>query len=81
MSDDEIRLGAESCKFVPRANELTVVATVDAVANAFAERQRDSALELDGQIRDATTRIHLVGCDDCLRGTGNQTARAGSAMV
>ena len=49
---------------VPRARELAIVATVDAIADQRAQVFRNAAFELDRQVRNAPPRVELVGRDD-----------------
>ena len=68
-------------KFVPRADELAVVAAVNAVAHRFAELYRYRAFEFDGQITDAFARIEPVGPCNGLGGANVDAGRASAAMV
>src|SRR5258706_10607205 len=63
----EIVLRADPGEAVPRADELAVVAAVDAIADQRPQLLRDCALVLDGEVRDAATRVELVGTADRLR--------------
>jgi tRNA threonylcarbamoyl adenosine modification protein YjeE len=71
---------ARARELVPRADELAVVAAVDAVADGGAELDRDRALRFDRQVRDAAARVELVGRDDRLR-RADVDARAAAAAV
>lgn len=51
-------------KAVPRADQLAVVAAVDAVAEQRAELLRDRAFQLDGQVGDAAPGVYGIGGDD-----------------
>ncbi len=57
----EIGLRAGICVAVPRADELAVVAAVDAVAHQGSELFRNRAVVLDGEIGDAAATIHHIG--------------------
>src|SRR5690606_3952455 len=76
----EVVLGAELRELVPGAEQLAVVAAVDAVADGLAELERDRAGILDGEIGNAASRIEPVGRDDGLRGTDLHAAAARAAM-
>ena len=54
-------------EFVPRANRQAIVAAVDAIADQRAQRARDRALVLDGQIGDAAPRIEAIRRGKCRR--------------
>lgn len=77
----EIRLLKAPGKLVPGADKLAVVATKNAVADAFAQVFGDAALMLDGQITDAAARIQPVGGDDGLCRANVDAAAATAAMV
>src|SRR5580698_6546112 len=66
---------------VPRANVLTNIAAEHVSSHAFAQFLGNIAALLDGQIRDATVGIQLVGRDERIGGAGINTARAGAAAV
>src|SRR5258708_3739991 len=67
--------------FVPGADELAIVAAVNAVSHERAQLFRDRAVMLDGEIRDAAARIELVGRDDRPRGTYVDAAVARAAVL
>ena len=68
-------------KLVPRAHRETIVAAIDAVADALAKFVRDRALVLDRQVRNAAPRIELVGRGE-RRGRADLLAGiAGAAMI
>src|SRR5271166_4591051 len=48
-------------EFVPRTNREAIVTTIDSVADQRAQLERNHALVLDGQIRDAAPRIEPMG--------------------
>src|SRR2546430_3026073 len=64
VSHRKIALATDLRELVPRTNELAIVATVDTVADQRAQRLRNAALQLDGEIRDAAPRVELVRPDD-----------------
>src|SRR5262245_25347020 len=66
---------------IPWADLLAHVAAKDPVADRGAQLARDRSAVLDGEVGDAAPRVHLVGRDDRLGGTGLETARARSAML
>src|SRR6185295_18738007 len=53
IADTEVRLVRKLRVFVPGTRELAVVAAVDAVADQRAKLDRDRALQLDGEVRNA----------------------------
>jgi hypothetical protein len=59
-------------ELVPGADQLAVVAAVDAVAHQRAQFQRDRAVVLDGQVGDAAPRIQPVRRHDGLVGQAMQ---------
>src|SRR5690606_13731767 len=67
-------------ELVPRAEELTVVAAEDPVADERAQRLGDRAAQLDRQIRDAAPGVELVGRDDRAGRTDVETRGARAAM-
>ena len=76
----EVGLGVDFGEFIPRADQLAVIAAENAVADGRAEFLGDAALMLDGQITDAATRIQTVWCNDGAGRTDVDAARAGSSM-
>ena len=68
-------------KFVPRADELAVVAAVNAVAHRPAKFHRDRGFEFDGEIADAFARIESVRAGDGLGGADVDAGCARPAMV
>src|SRR5882724_9029380 len=81
VTDLEIGLGRRLRKSVPRADELAIVAAVDAVADQRAQLFGDRALVLDREVGDAAARVELVGADDGLRRADVDAAAAGAAML
>ncbi len=71
---------AALCKFVPGAHQLAVITAVNPVAHERAQFQRNGPGVLDGEVRDAASRIQLKGCHDGLRGADGD-ARAALAAV
>src|SRR5258708_33515328 len=57
----EIRFGGRLSEAIPRADELAIVAAVDAVADQRTQLLGDRALQLDREVRDAAARVELVG--------------------
>src|SRR5580692_10502763 len=80
MPHGEVFLGGGAGELVPRADQLAVVAAVDAIADGVAQLDRDRTRELDGEIGDAAPRIEPIGGDDGAGGAGRQTGAAGPAM-
>lgn len=66
MADGEVRFHRNFRELVPWANELAVIASVDAIAHGLAKFERNRAAQLDGEIRDAAPRVELVRSDDRL---------------
>src|SRR5580704_17438323 len=66
----EVRLDGRPREFDPGADELAVVAAIDAIADGAAKFHRDGALELDGEIGDAAPCIQPIGRDDGAGGAG-----------
>ncbi len=67
-------------KAVPRAHQLAVVAAIDAVTHQWAQLNRDAAVQLDSQIRNAASRIDFTRCNDGLCRTHIHTGLTGAAM-
>ena len=80
MTHHKILLRRQLGVLVPGADGLTVIATIDAIADSRSQRGRDRALELDGEIGNTAPRIQLIRRDDGTRWTGLQALRAGAAM-
>ena len=68
-------------EFVPRADREAIVAAIDAVADRRAKLERDHALVLDRQVRDAAPRVEPIGRGERRGRAGVETAPAGAAMV
>src|SRR6267378_7663434 len=66
---------------VPGTHVLADVATENMPAHLRAQGFGDVTALLDGQIRNAQTRIEFAGCDKRVRGAGVDTARTASATV
>ncbi len=66
---------------VPRADRQAIVAAKNPVANGRAQFDRNRALQLNRQIRDAFAGIQLKGRRDGLGGTGREAAGAFAAMI
>src|SRR5512134_2168286 len=81
VSGFEVLFETELGEAVPRTDELAVVATVHAVADQRPQLLRDRALVLDGEVRNATPRVELVGAADRLRRADLDAALAGAAGV
>src|SRR5450631_422783 len=80
MAHGEVTFASGAREFVPRANELTVIAAVDPIANGASKLDRDRSLELDGEIGNAAPGVESVGRDNGAGRTGGQTGRAAAAM-
>src|SRR5512139_1950339 len=78
MARQEIAFAGELCKAVPGADQLAVVAAVDAVAEQRTQFKRYRTVQFDGEIGDAAARIHLIGGDD---GGGGADVDAGGAAA
>src|SRR5262245_2475399 len=72
----EIALGARPGEAVPGADELAVVAAVDAVADERPQLLWNRALVVDGEVRDTAASVELVGSADRLRGAHVDAALA-----
>ena len=77
----KVRQGAALRELVPRADQLTVVAAVNAVAHQGAQLQRYRPVVLYGQVGNAATRIQLVRRDDGLRRASADTGIATAAVI
>src|SRR5215470_4671679 len=80
MANLEIRVRRGACEFVPRAHELTVIASEDAVADRGTQLNRDGTVVLDGEVGDAAAGIELVRRDDGARRAGRDACLAGAAV-
>ena len=72
--------GAALGEFVPRADQLAVVAAVDAVADQRPQLERNRPGMLDGEVGDAATRIQPVRRDDGPRRADVDAGGATAAM-
>jgi hypothetical protein len=68
-------------EFVPGANQLAIVAAIDAVAEQRPQFFRDSAFEFDGEIGNAAPRIDLIRRDDGAGRADIDTGLACAAVV
>ena len=80
VANREIRFAGILREPVPRAAELAVVATVDAIADERTQRLGDAARKLDREVRDAAAGIELIRRDDCAR-RADVDARAAAPAV
>ena len=76
----EVGQAAAPGKFVPRANQLAVVAAIDAVADQGAQFQRDRTWVFNGEVRNATARIEPVGRNNGLGWADVDAGRTAAAM-
>ena len=67
-------------ELVPRADQLAVVAAVDAVAHQRAQLQRNGTAVLDGEVGNAAPRIEPLRRDDGLRRAHVDACAAAAAM-
>jgi hypothetical protein len=74
----QIGMGCRLREFVPGADELAVVTAVNAIPQQRSDFDRDRALQFDGEITYATSRIEFVGCGD---GAGRAGGHAGLAAA
>ena len=72
--------GAALGEFIPRANQLAIVAAVNAVADQRAQLQRNRPGMLDRQVRNAAPRVKPVRRDDGLRGAHVNAGAATTAV-
>ncbi len=77
----EIVFVGELRKAVPRADQLAVVAAVDAVAEQRPEFLRDRAFQLDGQVGDAAPGVDGIGGDDGAGRAGGDAGDAAAALL
>ncbi len=68
---------SELRKAVPRADQLAVIAAVDAVANQRPEFGRNRSLQLNRQVGDAASGINGIGLNN---GPGRTDRHAGHAL-
>src|SRR5437763_218741 len=80
VTDLEVRVRRRLREFVPRTDQLAVVAAVDAIADRFAEPLGDGAPVLDGEVGDAAACIEAPGRDDGSRGAGRNAGLTASAV-
>src|SRR5258708_2416655 len=81
MACDEIRFRTLARELVPGADQLAIVAAVDAVADSFAKLDGNRFTQFDRQIRDTAPRVEFVGRDNRLRRTNLYTFDTGAAMI
>ena len=81
MAGRVVSLLADAGEFVPRADQLTIIAAEDPVTHGPAELDRDTAAQLNGEIGDAAFRIHLVGRDKRIGRADIETGAAATAVV
>src|SRR3989344_8470312 len=81
MARSEIGFGSRLRETVPRADQLAVIATIDAVADQGAQLLGDRAVQLDSEIGDAAARIQLVRRNDGAGRADVETGMAGAAMI
>ena len=67
MTHGEIRLARRLGIFIPRTDQLAVVATVNTVADQGPQFHRYAARVLDGEVGNTASRIELIGGNDGLR--------------
>src|SRR5882724_13654510 len=77
----KIRLDTGLRKAVPRAHQLTIVATIDAVADQWAQLNRHAAFEFDGEIRNTAARIETVRRDNGFGRTNINTTGTSTAVL
>tara|TARA_B100000674_G_scaffold491090_1_gene508313 strand:- start:227 stop:487 length:261 start_codon:yes stop_codon:yes gene_type:complete len=68
-------------KFVPWADQLTIIAAEYSISHRPAKLDWDTAAEFNGKIRDASLRIHFVGCDKGFGGANVEAGVAAAAMI
>ena len=81
VSYGEIVFNGSLCKLIPWAHQLTIVATVNSVAQGFSKLLRNTALEFDSEVRDASARIELIRADNGLCWTDIQTGATRTAVI
>ena len=76
----EVGQDAALGEFVPRADQLAIVATVDAIADQWPQLERNRPGMLDGEVRDAAPCIQPVRRNDGLRRADVDAGGATAAM-
>src|SRR6266702_2622516 len=77
----EIRLRRKPRVAVPRANELTIVAAEDTVANERSQFDRNAPLQLDREVGNAPPSVDDIGSDNRARRADIKTLGAAAAML
>ena len=81
MAGEEVLSGKVDRKAIPGADDLAIITAEDAVTHRGAILFWNGAKMLDGEIRDAFTRIDFKGGDNGICGAGFDTAGTLAAMV
>jgi hypothetical protein len=81
MARIEIGQRSGAGEFVPGADQLTVVAAIDAVTEQGAQFERDRAMMLDREVADAAAGIEPIRGEDGAGRTDLETGLAGAAMA
>jgi len=76
----EILLPRRPGIFVPRAEQLAVIATVDAISHSLAKLHRNGAIQFYGQVGNAAPCIQFERCDYRLRGAYIDAGSAAAAV-
>ena len=77
----KVAFGRRRGELVPRAAQLAVVAAVDPIADVLAEPRGDRSPQFNGQVGNATSRIKLVGRDNCSGRTDVDAGTTRAAMI
>ncbi len=80
MPGGKVALVGEFGKAVPRANDLAVVAAINAIPHHRSEFFGDAATQFDSQVGNTPPCIHAKGGHDCLCGADIDTLAAVTAM-
>jgi len=76
----EIGQGGFAGVFIPRADQLAVIAAVNAIAQQWPQLFGNCRAQFDRQVRNAAPRIDTIGADDRLSGADIDATRAGATM-
>src|ERR1700719_4289802 len=75
----EVLLAGGACELIPRADQLAIIATVDAIADGGAKLGRNRAGQLDGEVGNTAPGVETIRGDDGAGGAGRQAGGGGSA--
>ena len=81
VTDRKVALVSRAGEFVPGTDQLAVVTAIDAITHKRPKFQRNRALVLNSEIRNAAARIQFVRSDDGLGRAYVDAFLAGTAML